>query len=97
MANLNSGGMGKKPLISRRFIVSVLAIAVVSFCAVLGSIFLKESLNQSATSNTAIRMRSAGGDENRPANAMGGFTSTPAKEKPVEEAGEKEVQGVEKP
>jgi len=105
LADLNSPGSAKKPMISKKFLVAVVGFAVIAFCAVLGSIFLKESLDQSSASKTAIQATDVSSE--RPGvSGSGGAPSTPADEltaeqptegKPSEEAGEKEIQAAEKP
>lgn len=106
LANLTSGDVAKKPMISKKFLLAVLGLAVVAFSAVLGSIFLKEFLDQSAASKSA----NPTGTVNGPRPGMPGLssdTSTPAdkpveeepaeEEKPAAEAEAEEVQVGEKP
>lgn len=96
MADLTSDKVAAKPMISKKFLVIVLALAVVAFSAVLGSIFLQESLEQSAASRKATPTGSATGP--RPGMpGLGGASSAPANEPGEDESPSEEKPSEQKP
>lgn len=96
LADLTSDKVAAKPMVSKKFLVIVLSLAVVAFSAVLGSIFLQESLEQSAASKKATPTGSATGP--RPSMpGLGGASSAPANEPGEDESPSEEKPSEEKP
>lgn len=81
-------------MVSKKFLLGVLAFAVVAFSAILGSIFLKESLDQAA----AARKSTPNGVANGPRPGMPGLGGAPAgpAEEPSEEKATEEKTSEEK-
>lgn len=94
LADSTSNNVAAKPMVSKKFLLGVLAFAVVAFSAVLGSIFLKESLDQAAASKQSMPT----GVLNGPKPGMPGLGGAPAgpAEEPSEEKATEEKAGEEK-
>jgi len=95
LADSTSNNVVAKPMVSKKFLLGVLAFAVVAFSAILGSIFLKESLDQAAASKQSMPT----GVANGPKPGMPGLSAAPAgpAEEPSEEKATEEKPTEEKP
>ena len=96
MADSTSNNVAAKPMVSKKFLLGVLAFAVIAFSAVLGSIFLKESLDQAAASKQSMPTGVANGPKpGMPglSGAPAGPAEEPAAEEPAKEPAEEKAGG----